>query len=400
MAEEDQARELEEQKYRETLMKFPSVKTLVNGEEILLKVDETPLPRSTPYYDRMHKELPLFKLTLPAASNPLLSRQLFKQGDAVPVPDNLKENMDAKTMNSTFRDCMKSNPPPLINAKSAQWHDFLSEFHAQWTAQKWPNTEASAMCLQAELGSNEKLQWTRGDNLQAYLETLSFNMGTQGSLRKRNSMMANYTIDRDTRLSAHWGIFRRRAAEELSISIPLTGTEDVRALFVQRIQGSPFERAWANMLMYHQFEKGLTEANWKQAITIAQSNHAAPQSPTPTSVSKLDPRGAEYRSATEKANQPRKDACMACNDTTHDDAACPLIGKFRECYPRKFTPFSRHTEKKEEPRQILVWTRERVPTSYQRISSLHCHEVPLKFEFWKDERKCWWLTLSLCTPAL
>jgi hypothetical protein len=346
MAEQDQARELEEQKYREALTKFPSVKTLVNGEEILLKVDGTPLDRLTPHYDRMHRELPLFKLKLPAAPNPLLGRQLFKQGDAVPVPENLKENMDSKTMTSTFRDCMKSNPPPLIDAKSTAWHDFLSEFHAQWTAQKWPNTEASAMCLQAELGSNEKLQWTRGDNLQAYLEALSFNMGTQGSLRKRNGMMSNYVIDKDTRLSAHWGIFRRRAAEELSITVPLTGTEEVRALFVQRIQGSPHERAWANMLMYHQFEQGLTEANWKQAITIAQSNHAAPQSPTPTPVNKLDPRGAEYRSATEKANQPRKNACMACNDTTHDDASCPLIDKFRECYPRKFIPFSRHTEKK------------------------------------------------------
>jgi hypothetical protein len=338
---DQQAKAAEDAHYQQAISKFPSIKVVVNGEAILLNMDGSPLERSTPFYDRMHQEFPIFKL--PVA--PMTRRLFSKDTEAVPVPENLKDNMEAKAMTSTFNDCMKSNPAPNVNALPNEWHDFLSEFHAQWTAQRWPNSEASAMCLQAELGSHEKLQWTRGDNLQAYLETLSFNMGTQGSLRKRNRM-ANYAIDGGSRLSAHWGIFRRRAAEELMVKIPLTGTEEVRVLFVQRIYGSPYEKAWTNMLMYHQFAEGLTEANWKQAITIAQANHAAPQPPATIALNKLNPQGTEYKLATEKAKHPRKVGCPACNDTTHEDVDCPLIAKFGECFPRKFIPFSKQHEKR------------------------------------------------------
>jgi hypothetical protein len=333
--------------YDEACDEYNPVVLVMDEERILVRGSTgILLPRSTPFFDRFMKELrPI--VVPPTTPKPPPVHNLFVQDNrSVPIPKDVRDTMDPKAMAASFDNCMKSNPPPEANALPSVWHDFLSELHAQWIAQRWPNTEAAAMCLQAKLGSHENLQWTRGDNLQAYLENLSFNVGTQGSLRKRNRM-ANYEISAKTRLPAHWGNFRRRAADELDLTIPHHGTEEVRNQFLQRLAGSPYERAWENTIMHSQFKTGLNQDNWLEAIIMAQQNHAAPQQPTAvTSVNRLNPQGKEYLQAVDKAGKPKPDCCIACNSPTHGHEACSLVALFKESFSRKFTPHNQDYAKK------------------------------------------------------
>jgi hypothetical protein len=124
----------------------------------------------------------------------------------VPIPIDLQIKMELKVMKATMDEALKINMIPKSNDDKETWHEFLSRFHAQWTAQRWPNTDSTAMHLSTKLGPDKVLRWTTGHNLQEYVMSLNYSMAKGEPLLETTSLVT-FALMQDRELVQNWTMF-------------------------------------------------------------------------------------------------------------------------------------------------------------------------------------------------
>jgi hypothetical protein len=244
----------------------------------------------------------------------------------------------------------KTNRVPDPTSDQRVWHQFLSTFHTQWTAQRWPNNELAAMTLESLLGRNIITKRAKGLILKQYVEYLNYSLANNQALRQVNKSI-NYTLLPNMRLSTHWANFFTLSSDEQGGNLPMEGTSYMREMFEQKVQASPYHMAWSNVSMEHSILPD--GSNWLDFIKHCDANHEAPpiaRAPTPSpipsaasssslvglnimdplSLNTLDPLSREYQAAERTLSKFRR--CTACGGE-HEPTACPRVAALHRAEP-------------------------------------------------------------------